>query len=147
MHANEIKEVTEFVIESNLIEGIYGVPTQEEILCFIRFKALEKITVDELITFVSIVQPGASLREKIGMNVRVGSYYPPKGGPEMRGKLQDILDASAFVNAFNLHIMYEQLHPFTDGNGRSGRALWAWKNKSIRGGFLKNWYFQTLQNS
>ncbi len=142
-----LNEITEFVIESNMIEGIYGVPREEEILELIRFKALKIVEVDDLITFVSIVQPGASLRDKIGMNVKVGSYLPPKGGPEMRGKLQDILDASAFVNAFNLHIMYEQLHPFTDGNGRSGRALWAWKNKSIRGGFLRNWYFQTLQNN
>ena len=47
---------------------------------------------------------------------------------------------------------YEMLHPFMDGNGRSGRALWAWM--MLRLGqdpfallFLHRFYYQTLENS
>ena len=39
-------------------------------------------------------------------------------------------------------------HPFTDGNGRSGRALWLWQmNNHAPFGFLHTFYYQTLENS
>ena len=50
------------------------------------------------------------------------------------------------------HQRYETLHPFMDGNGRSGRALWAWQRLQ-RGespfalGFLWAYYYETLQQS
>jgi hypothetical protein len=29
------------------------------------------------------------------------------------------------IGPYPAHIRYEKLHPFMDGNGRSGRAIWA----------------------
>ena len=53
-------------------------------------------------------------------------------------------DASPFA----VHVAYENLHPFMNGNGRSGRALWLWHMGGIEKvplGFLRTWYYQSLQ--
>ena len=136
------KEVLYFIKESNAIENIFRDPTDAEFDEFIRFVHLSKMTIENLIYFVSIYQPDAKLRDQYNMNVRVNRYYPPFGGPEITSSLQELLDRN--LDAYYLHIGYEQLHPFMDCNGRSGRALWAWKMKDIKDGFLKPFYFQTL---
>ena len=138
------QDLYKLVKESNEIERIFSEPTQTEIDELERFINLKEITIKELQKFISVYQPDAKLRDDYFMDVRVGSYYPPFGGPGIPISLQKILDSNQ--DAYNLHISYEKLHPFTDGNGRSGRALWAWKMKDITGGFLLNFYFQTLQN-
>lgn len=47
------------------------------------------------------------------------------------------------------HVEYETLHPFMDGNGRSGRVLWAWQMRRdgrdpLQLGFLHAFYYQAL---
>jgi Fic family protein len=95
------------------------------------------------------------------MDVQVGQHVAPPGGP---GILQD-LDALLFrvnhsdqheaaADPYQIHHEYETLHPFIDGNGRSGRALWAWqmvhdekKNLGVQAlglGFLHLFYYPTL---
>lgn len=135
--------VIDFIRESNKIEGINRNPTQEEIDEFNRFMDLREVTVKELQVFVAVYQPNARLRNEYGLNVRVGNYYPPFGGPEIYSLLESILNIQ---NAFDQHINYEKLHPFTDGNGRSGRALWAWKNRDLSLGFLHRFYYDTLNH-
>ncbi len=84
----------------------------------------------------------------------IGGRIPQRGGPEIRTQLENLLtralqSASGLIsiadaNAFNVHIAYEHLHPFTDGNGRSGRMLWAWQLQRFPLGFLHTFYYQTL---
>ena len=133
----------DFIRESNKIEGINRNPTQEEIDEFNRFMDLKSVTVKELQRFVSVYQPDARLRDVYGLNVRVGNYYPPFGGPEIYPALEAILNLQ---NSFEQHISYEKLHPFTDGNGRSGRALWAWNHRDLSLGFLHRFYYDTLNH-
>ena len=135
-------ELKEFVRESNLIEGIDRTPSEDEIDELRRFLLLKHVCVHDLVKFVSIYQPNARLRDEFGMNVRVGKYYPPSGNPDMPIRLGKILQSG--LDAFTLHVEYEKLHPFTDGNGRSGRALWAWKHKDISMKFLHPFYYQSL---
>ena len=144
----------DFIAESNRIEGIIlRGPTEEEIEEHNRFVSLNKITLNDLIQFVSIYQPNAKLRDQWGMNVRVGSHYPTAGHPEMRDKVEDILyRVNEYLDGpFETHCKYETLHPFSDGNGRSGRAIWAWQMIRWNGGyplmFLHHFYYQALQNS
>lgn len=137
-----------FVEESNSIEGIYRDAFPEEITELERFVAVKHMTIGDLQQFVSVYEPGAQLRDKKGMNVCVGTYYPPFGGPDIFEQLQGLLDEaiiSAKMSPLAQHIYYELLHPFTDCNGRSGRALWLWRMKRIEGSFLYNFYMQTLK--
>ena len=138
---------TEFVTESNAIEGIHRDPTQEELAEFARFMELDKVTVQELEQFVSIYEPSARLRRERGMNVRIGGHYPPVGGPKIEQKLTNLLlDIEAGLGAYEAHLRYESLHPFSDGNGRSGRMLWARQMGPYKLGlkFLHMFYYQTL---
>ena len=143
-----------FVSESNLIEGIQREPYAVEIDEISRLLDVQALTVPHLIGFVNVYQPGAKIRTHAGLNVRVGDHIAPPGGPEILTALESIL---ARVNAhrgevrgpdgaYSIHHDYEKLHPFTDGNGRSGRAVWLWQ---MRGhaplGFLHHWYYQSLQ--
>ena len=126
----------EFIKESNRIEGILREPTEAEILEFERFMAQDAISIEDMIQFVSVYQPGAVLRDRAGLNVRIGYYIPPAGDITIKTRLMDILtDAKTLIEddhvcsksaAYGIHQRYEHLHPFTDGNGRSGRMLWMW---------------------
>ena len=143
----------DFVAESNRIEGIHREPTYSEIDEHERFIALDRITVADMEQFVSVYQPDAQLRDKPGLNVRIGNHYPPPGGIDIRHALECILiDADGDRDdPYTTHVRYETLHPFTDGNGRSGRVLWAWQMCNHRDGyplgFLHQFYYQGLSGA
>lgn len=149
------QELTDFIRESNRIEGISREPADAELAVAREFLEGNDVIIVKLCALVSIFQPGAVLRNKIGLNVRVGGHIAPPGGQNITDRLARLLDrirANA-EHPYLLHREYETQHPFTDGNGRSGRLLWAWQMlkfgyaPGIELGFLHAWYYQSLQNS
>ena len=140
----------EFVRESNRIESIYREPTLDELQAASRFMSLFEVHATTLGDLQAVFAPGKPLREKPGMNVRVGNYIAPEGGPNILRRLQKICrDANRGADPYATHIAFEKLHPYLDGNGRTGRMLWAWQ---MRGqgrdpfalSFLHRFYYQTL---
>lgn len=148
-----ILELAEFVAESNKIEDIIREPLLEEVEAHTDLLALGAVTVPELEKFVRRIQPDAHLRINAGDNVVVGSYFPPAGDISIKTRLEDILKDMLHAKIscnhkaiYELHHMYERLHPFMDGNGRSGRALWLWCHDGYAPlGFLHQWYYDTLK--
>lgn len=144
LYTSRMNGKIDFIKESNAIEGIHREPTEAEIAEYDRFMALEKVTIGDLKKFVKVYQPDALLRNKYGLDVRVGGYYPPRGDNNMESWLNEILDDIGIQTAWKIHNRYESLHPFTDGNGRSGRMLWMWQMREAPLGFLHTFYYQTL---
>ena len=135
----------DFVQESNRIEGIQRAPSEMEIRAHEKFLAAETLTVEVFEEFVWAVQPNAQLRRYPHLNVRVGNHIPPRGGPEIEASLNALL--CCVSDPWKTHCMYEDLHPFTDGNGRSGRVFWLRLMGGIDAaplGFLHHFYYQTL---
>lgn len=141
--------VYEFAKESNKIEGL-GEPSLQVIQAYHDFLSVSSMALPFVQDFVSVVQPGAKLRDQTGLNVQVGNHRPPSGGPQIRENLISLLEkVEEYGDPYALHVHYETLHPFTDGNGRSGRVLWLWSivnrmGKYPRLGFLHSWYYYSL---
>jgi len=141
-----------FVEESNRIEGIPEVREGEvrELHDFLA-RDLSIATVEDLVTAFT---RGARLRSLKGMDVWIGDHTPPRGGAEVVAKLDRLLERIRHheLRPWEAHIIYEMLHPFEDGNGRSGRAIWLWMmvrdaNPAVtqeRRLFLHEFYYQTL---
>lgn len=146
--------LVEFIRESNRIEGVVGV-SDDDVWAHTYLLSKGPPETRDLEAFVAGIAAGHRLRDKIGMDVRVGDHVPPRGGPAIRARLNTILAALQRMHAletpYDIHLAYEHLHPFTDGNGRSGRALWLWQMLRTpeaeavkRRGFLHSFYYQAL---
>lgn len=142
-----LPNLSRFLQESLFIEGIYRPPTAEELeatRCFL----LSPLTVESVVQLQQVYAPGEPLRDRHGLNVRVGNYLAHPGGPQIRLRLRDLLK---IADPYYVHIQFELLHPFTDGNGRTGRTVWLYKMFDSQQpdplglGFLHRFYYQTLE--
>jgi Fic family protein len=67
------------------------------------------------------------------ISVRVGNHFPP-AALDVSGLMFELLDwwnkksveLSPVLSSAILHYRFEHIHPFADGNGRTGRALALW---------------------
>ena len=116
----------DFVRESNRIENIKDT-IGRDIEAHVRLLALKTVHVPDLEMFVRTITRDHVLRDMVGLDVMIGGHLPPKGGPNLRIQLANLLHTLTSRDPFHNHLLYEALHPFTDGNGRSGRALWLWQ--------------------
>lgn len=133
-------QVKEFIHQSNLIEDIND--PQEDEQSYIAWLIIngepKKLThgiickVQKVITLHDErLSPGSRgyYRDLIGYEVQVGGYIAPSA--RMVPHLMDnwILDYADPTKDFDpklAHIRFEAIHPFADGNGRTGRMVLNW---------------------
>jgi hypothetical protein len=142
--------------ESNEIEGIHRDTTDAEVNEHRRIMNQDEITVEDLMRHVAIYAgPQHRIRALTTDRHYIGRRAL-EGGPHVLERLREILhDANTeAMDPWHTHVEYEYLHPFTDGNGRSGRMLWHWAMKKKYGkryesmtsiGFLQRFYYQSMQ--
>lgn len=152
----EVDAIVRFLRESNEIEGIKAGPTDAQVLLFREFLKFDSLNYESVCSLVAAFQPGARLRTRPEdfVTIRGSKHQPPGGGMHIMYAFEDILgrisSEPSMYPPFYAHGQYESLHPFTDGNGRSGRAIYAWhclrlKDSSVFDlGFLKHFYFAAL---
>lgn len=105
----------------------------------IEKRATKKRIVHEDLLRLHAIMAGAAMDQgEAGryrtIRVRVGPYFPPP--PEdVSGLMFELLEwwnnesraLSPVLSAAILHYRFEAIHPFADGNGRTGRALALWE--------------------
>lgn len=157
----EYDRLLAFIAESNRIERI-ETTTQQDVVAHQTLLYENQMTIPALEAFVATVSTG-KLRNRKGRNVTItdkGSgqvlYRPPEGGGNVTRQLNLLLEAinTGSLSPVEAHMAYETLHPFTDGNGRSGRALWLWqvqRQEPLRDpfglSFLHRFYYDALAHS
>ena len=77
------KTLKDFVKESNRIEEIIRAPLSLEIVSLSELLETPRnlLCYQNVLDFVGVLEPTAQVRQYSGMNVRVGDYVPPRGGP------------------------------------------------------------------
>lgn len=129
-----MKVTIDYIRESNLIEGIDS--ASEDLKSWDAWRWLRKqevITQPVLLELHKRITKGQLPKTQSGhyrtVNVYVGDDMPPPpqiAQGQIYGLLMDLADHWQTLDPRDVHVRFEKIHPFIDGNGRTGRMLWWW---------------------
>jgi len=132
-------EIKEFLVESNAIEGVYGDMAFNQALKAWKYLHHQKELTKEVVKKVhGLLMVGTDLNKMWRGYFRLIPVYI--GGKEalkweaIEGRM-DAWCMKTFTHPEHWkehHIEYEKIHPFVDGNGRTGRMFMNWER--LKGG-------------
>jgi len=132
------KEIVEFLNESNAIEGVYDdVSLNQALEAWNYLKKQPELTVGIILKTHKILmlhqklQPdekGYFRRCEVTIGGRRGFNWVkiPEEIKEWLVKMNATQITKSAYYAKEMHIEYERIHPFVDGNGRTGRMFLNW---------------------
>lgn len=138
---NPTEEINRFLVESNAIEGIYDDDSLKQAQFSWEYLISQKeLTVANILRTHHLLVINQNLKPEHKGNWRncrvwVGNYEGPdhKNIPNLIQSWLDQINTLADLKLTpeeqdlllqDLHVQYEQIHPFADGNGRTGRMFW-----------------------
>lgn len=124
-----------FLYESNAIEGEYGVEAFEDAVKAWEFiRSYEKISVGTILDVHQILMK--RLNPRIAGRIRDcnvtvgGKLCPPpyQVTALLNGWIQEHGGSILINKVEEAHVAFEKIHPFEDGNGRTGRIIMNWQH-------------------
>ena len=147
---NSRKKIKEFIRESNAIEGVYDeVSFDQALLAWDFLMKHKKMTVGLILKVHKILMLHQNLQpdEKgyirkcevtIGGRYGLNSELVPKALEQWALNVNDLVEngknqPESFYELMTKkhHVVYENIHPFVDGNGRTGRMFLNWERLMV----------------
>ena len=129
------KTIIEFLRESNAIECVYDYDSLERAKsAWVHLSQFDELTVKNIlsvhyilmINHLRIKDRGKFRREEVIIAGRMGkaAWQVPS---VMDGWILQANRDRTWDEIKRSHVLYEKIHPFTDGNGRTGRIFMNWQ--------------------
>lgn len=124
-------KVRKFLYQSNKIEGVMNTQALHDAI-----KAYDHLSEYDSLSHENVKETHEVLMENrqpdIAGQYRNCQVYIGKEMPPSHFQIKSMLDTlyekmpDTAVDAIQLHVEFEKIHPFVDGNGRIGRIIYLW---------------------